>query len=447
MLFEHEPEVLFVDDDEDLRTANVQMLELANVPVRAFSAAGAALNCLSPNFGGVVVSDIRMPGMDGLQLLDRVKVLDPDIPVILMTGHGDVPMALDALRRGAMDFLTKPFSADQLVVSIEKALKMRALILDNRRLRDSAALTDAETNPLVGTTPAMVRLRHLITQLASTSVDVLIEGETGTGKELVARLLHMGGPRRTKRFVAVNCGALPEAIAEAELFGTGDSDTLGSRSRTPGRIEQADGGTLFLDEVDSMSPAVQLKLLRVLEEREIQPIASSYPKSIDLRVLAATKVDLAAAVERGQFRADLFYRLNVLCLRVPPLRERAVDIPMLFASFLQEACAQAGLEQFRMNDRIRRHLLLHMWPGNVRELRNFAYQVVFGLVDEDGAGAADTPLPVRLERLEAEMIRDALSAAGGSIKETTERLGVPRKTLYDKITRYGIDLTNFRPER
>jgi two-component system C4-dicarboxylate transport response regulator DctD len=445
--FEGEQMVLFVDDDAQLRAANIQLLELADINVRAVSNAEGALALLDRDFPGVVVSDIRMPRIDGLQLFARIQAIDPEIPVILITGHADVPMAVNALRDGAFDFLTKPFAVDHLVTSIRKAMEMRRLVLDNRRL--NAALSEGDS-PLIGDSAAMVRIRDTIVQLARADIDVLVEGETGTGKELVALLLHRKGPRRGRPFVAVNCGALPANLAEAELFGHAHGALGTARTERIGRIEASNNGTLFLDEIDSTEPGVQAKLLRVLEEREVVPIGAAEPRAINLRVVAATKSDLTDAIRAGLFRQDLYYRLNVVRLRLPPLRERRADIPQLFAYFVEAAKQQMGLASFTMNDVVRRRLVEHDWPGNVRELRNFAFEAVLGLSDAPGlSGSAETngiSLVQRVERFEAMAIREALQAAGGEIALTMQALGLPRKTLYDKLTRHGIEPKTYRKE-
>jgi len=435
--------VFFIDDDAKLREANVQSLELAGIAVDSFGGAEEALARIDAAFPGIIVSDIRMPRIDGLQLFARVREIDPEIPVILITGHADVAMAIGALKDGAFDFLTKPFAADHLAAAARKALETRRLVLDNRRLR---AAVDEGDSPLIGDSPVMARLKDTIAQVAKADIDVLVEGETGTGKELVALLLHRSGPRRGKPFVAVNCGALPEALAEAELFGQDPVASPGRIERI-GRIEASSGGTLFLDEADSMAPSVQAKLLRVLEEREVMRLGGDLPRGVNLRVVAAAKGDLHAAVERGGFREDLYYRLNVVRLRVPPLRERRADIPQLFAHFIARATEQVGAAPFRMTDAVSRRLADHHWPGNVRELRNFAFGAVLDLPpagDTIGEGSAVASLPERVGRFEAALIGEALAASRGGIAETLALLGIPRKTLYDKMARHGIDPAAYR---
>lgn len=439
--------ILFVEDDDALRAATEQALELAGFTVAAFADAETALRTITPDFDGMIVSDIRMPRLDGLGLLARVQALDPEIPVVLVTGHGDVAMAVAALHDGAFDFLTKPFSSERLALTVRRALDRRALVMDNRRLRAVVAET-AEEGTLRGTSPAMQRLRAAIRQLAEADLDVLVEGETGTGKELVALMLHRSGERRAQPFIAVNCGALPEGLIEVELFGHAADSVPHTRLSRIGQIAVSSGGTLLLDEIDSMSLAVQAKLLRVLEEREVQPIGADRPRPIDLHVIATSKVDLAAAVARGAFRADLYYRLSTARLRVPPLREREDDIFLLFAAFVDEAKQLLGKADFTLDDAIRSHLRSHAWPGNVRELRNYAVQSVLGVLPAGTASPAGViDLRARVAAFEASAIESELQRHAGDVAATISALGIPRKTFYDKVTRYGFDLTRFRAKR
>ncbi|ABF53171.1 sigma-54-dependent transcriptional regulator [Sphingopyxis alaskensis] len=441
--FTAEQTILFVDDDAALREANAQTLDLAGLAVETFADAQSVLPRIAADFAGIVITDIRMPGMDGLELRAAIHAIDPDIPVVLITGHADVTMAVRALHDGAFDFLAKPFAADHLVGVARRALAHRALILDNRRLTAAAAAIDS---PLIGESPAMVRLRETIAQLAQADIDVLIEGETGTGKELVAHMLHRQSRRSAASLVAVNCAALPHDLAEAELFGSNLVDRATGKLGQAGRIRGAHRGTLFLDEIDTMHAAVQAKLLRVIEEREVQPLGASAPEPVDLRVVAATKTDLMDAVRAGDFREDLYYRLHVVKLRLPPLRERRSDIPQTFAFFLDEAASKMGLTGFQIDDATRRHLVEHDWPGNVRELKNFAYSVVLDLPSDPARSAmpAAAPLAERLRRFEATIIEDTLAQTRGNIGETMAQLGVPRKTLYDKMAKLGIDPKRFR---
>jgi two-component system C4-dicarboxylate transport response regulator DctD len=440
--------VALVEDDVDLLHATTQLLELAGFSVAAFNAAEAALGAVDTNFDGVVVSDIRMPGMNGLQLFDRIKAVDADLPVILVTGHGDVDLAVAALKDGVYDFIPKPYAGERLVEALKRASEKRRLVMENRRLREAAALA-ADGMPLIGEAPAMRRLRETLRQIADMDVDVLVEGETGTGKEVVADLLHRWGRRRAKPFVALNCGALPETVIESELFGHEVGAFTGAQRRRIGSVEHSSGGTLFLDEIESMPPALQVKLLRVLETRSLTPLGSNETRRLDLRVVAATKVDLARPDQRGDFREDLYFRLNVVTLRIPPLRERRGDIPMLFGHFLARAAERFGRPAAAVNAAVSGYLQSHDWPGNVRELVHFADRVALGLGPEDQTTAAiarepSAALPERVGLYEAQLIREALRDHGGDVRGAIEALGVPRKTFYDKLKRYGISASEFR---
>ncbi|GLS32046.1 two-component system, NtrC family, C4-dicarboxylate transport response regulator DctD [Mesorhizobium albiziae] len=446
--------VIFIDDDEDLLRAAGQMLELASFSPSVFGSAEAALSRIDENFDGPVVSDIRMPGMNGLQLFERVKAIDPDIPVVLITGHSDVELAVAAIKDGAYDFISKPYATDRLLVTLHRASEKRHLVLENRRLRD-AAVRSAGDMPLIGEAPTMRRLRETLRQIADTDVDVLVEGETGTGKEVVADLLHRWSRRRTKPFVALNCGALPESVIESELFGHEAGAFTGAQRRRIGRIEHSKGGTLFLDEIESMPPALQVKLLRVLETREITPLGTNETRSIDLRVVAATKADLGDPATRGDFREDLYFRLNVVTLRIPTLRERREDIPILFEHFLERASKRFGRPVPDMSAAVRNRFMSHDWPGNVRELVHFADRVALGLEGVDTPVApgrkeeavSNLPLSEKVSLYEATVIRDALQECGGDVRRTIEVLGVPRKTFYDKLQRHGINSADYRKNR
>ncbi|NKM72440.1 sigma-54-dependent transcriptional regulator [Rhizobium laguerreae] len=433
--------VALIDDDKDLRRATAQTLELAGFSVSAYDGAKAALADLPADFAGPVVTDIRMPEIDGLQLFATLQGMDVDLPVILMTGHGDIPMAVQAIQDGAYDFIAKPFAADRLVQSVRRASEKRRLVLENRMLRKAAE--DAQENlPLIGQTPVMENLRKILRHIADTDVDVLVAGETGSGKEVVAQLLHQWSHRRKGNFVALNCGALPETVIESELFGHEAGAFTGAQKRRTGRIEHASGGTLFLDEIESMPAATQVKMLRVLEMREITPLGTNEVRPVDLRVVAAAKIDLGDPAVRGDFREDLYYRLNVVTISIPPLRERRDDIPLLFSHFAARAAERFRRDVPPLSPDVRRHLASHPWPGNVRELSHYAERVVLG-VEGGGTSAVapqptDATLPERLERYEAEIIRDALSANGGDVRRTIEALGIPRKTFYDKLQRHGI---------
>ncbi|SFP99457.1 sigma-54-dependent transcriptional regulator [Sphingomonas rubra] len=436
--------VILVEDDTALREATVQTLELADLAVLSFSRAEPALAELGRGMAGAVVTDVRMPGLDGFGMLARARDIDPDVPVLLVTGHGDVPMAVAALKQGAFDFLTKPFAADHLVAATRRALERRALMLENRRLRAAAAESETE-NPLIGVSPQVARLRRSIDRLAAVDVDVLIEGETGTGKDLVALLLHRRSRRSARPYVVIDCAALPADLAEAELFGHMSDSVPHSRASKVGRIAAVAGGTLLLDGIDALSPALQSRLLRVIEEREVVPIGATRPDTVSLRVVATSTAKLEEAVRTGAFRADLYHRIARIRLKLPALRERPEDVPLLFAHFLADAAATLRLAAPVPDEAQRRYLFAHGWSGNVRELRNHAFELVLG--ERDGGGATHSiarPLRDRVSTFEAQAIIEALTTARGRVTIVCELLGVPRKTLYEKMDRHGIDPSLYR---
>ncbi len=446
-MMDKSPSVILVDDDRALRRATRQTLELAGFDVADFPNALETLNSVTSAYDGVVVTDVRMPQIDGLQLFARIKAIDAELPVILITGHGDIPMAVQAIQEGAYDFIAKPFATDRLVHSIRRAWEKRQLVLENRALRESAQNVEGDL-PLIGQTPAMEHLRRTLRDIADTDVDVLVAGETGSGKEVVAQLLHNWSRRRKGNFVALNCGALPETVIESELFGHEAGAFTGAQKKRLGRIEHASGGTLFLDEIESMPAATQVKLLRVLEMREIAPLGTNEVRPVDLRVVAAAKIDLADPAQRGDFREDLYYRLNVVTLSIPPLRERRPDIPLLFAHFLSRAAKRFNRDVPVIDASVQRYLMSHDWPGNVRELAHFADRIALGVAKPDHflapAISDQEPLPKRLERYEETIIRETLAAHNGNVQETIEALGIPRKTFYDKMQRHGINRADYR---
>ncbi|WP_157014342.1 sigma-54-dependent transcriptional regulator [Mesorhizobium xinjiangense] len=439
-----EARIVLVDDDDDLRPALVQGLELEGYDVCAFARAEAALEEVTRDLYGAVVTDIRMPGMGGMEFMRRVLEIDPALPIILITGHGDIALAVEAMRSGAYDFIEKPFPVHRLTNVAERAIEKRRLVLENRLLRNTLEASGGLDTRLVGRNGAIRKLREEIAALADTDADVLILGETGSGKEVVARALHDFGGRSKGHFVAINCGALPADIFESELFGHEAGAFTGAQRQRIGKLEHADGGTVFLDEIESMPPDLQVKLLRAIEHRTIERLGSNKSIPLDVRFIAATKSDLAEESRLGRFRADLFYRLNVIALRIPALRERTDDIPLLFAHLCREARARYRREIPSMTPALEADLTAHDWPGNVRELRNAADRWVLGLwrgftaqgdaTEGDGAG----PLAERVAAFEKSVILAELARNGGRQKETYEALGISRKGLYDKLRRLGI---------
>ena len=447
-LIDSQAQVILVDDDPHLRQALSQTLDLAGLKVVALADAQGVAERIEADWPGVVVSDIRMPGIDGLQLLEQLHGRDSELPVLLITGHGDVPLAVQAMRAGAYDFLEKPFASDALLDSVRRALALRRLVLDNRSLR--LALSDRQqlATRLVGQSPSMLRLREQIGALAGTRADVLILGETGAGKEVVARALHDLSSRRDGPFVAINAGALAESVVESELFGHEPGAFTGAQKRRIGKFEFANGGTLFLDEIESMSLDVQVKLLRMLQERVVERLGGNQLIPLDIRIIAATKEDLRQSADQGRFRADLYYRLNVAPLRIPPLRERGDDLLVLFQHFADAASQRHGLTPHTLQPAQRAMLLRHAWPGTVRELQNAAERFALGLeLALDGqAPAAATPAPVvvagnlseQVEQFERSLIAAELGQPHSSMRSLAEALGIPRKTLHDKLRKHSL---------
>lgn len=443
-------DVVLVDDDPHLRQALRQTLDLAGLRVLALEDASGLDGRIGRDWPGVVVSDIRMPGVDGLTLLKRLHAADPELPVLLITGHGDVPLAVEAMRAGAYDFLEKPFPSDALLDSVRRALGHRRLVLDNRSLRLALSDRQALGARLLGSSPAMTRLREQIGALAGTRADVLILGETGAGKEVVARALHDLSSRRTGPFVAINAGALAESVVESELFGHEPGAFTGAQKRRIGKFEFANGGTLFLDEIESMSLEVQVKLLRLLQERVVERLGGNQQIALDIRVIAATKEDLRLAADQGRFRADLYYRLNVAPVRLPPLRERGEDIIMLFEHFSGAAAQRHGLPPQALQPAQRSALLRHGWPGNVRELQNAAERFALGLdlaldpqaeteaMAAETSGSASGALSEQVEAFERQVISAEIARGHASLRSLAEALGIPRKTLHDKLRKHGL---------
>ena len=435
--------VLIIEDDEDVRLGCEQALQLEGIPTESVASAEEARRRIGVNFRGIIVSDIRLPRMDGMAFLREVRAVDPQLPVVLITGHGDISMAVQAMKDGAHDFIQKPFAPDYLIEVVRRALDKRQLALEVRDLRSRLEGRDQVEARLIGNSSPMCRLKALIGELADSAADVLIQGETGTGKELVARCLHDASARRKGNFVAINCGGLPDALFESEIFGHEAGAYTGASKRRIGKIEHANGGTLFLDEIESMSIPSQIKLLRVLQERTLERLGSNTLVGIDCRIIAATKEDLCLLAEQKSFRADLYYRLSVATMTLPPLRERREDIPLLFQHFLNQAAARHGRSVPSPDPARIQQLIGYQWPGNVRELRNVADRCVLGIeagVPPFGNEFSDRlhPLSETVEAFERTLIAEALRRNRGSLVRSAEALGVAKTTLYDKIRKYGL---------
>ena len=435
--------VLIIEDDPDVRLGCEQALQLEGIATESVGSAEEGQRRLQKDFRGIIVSDIRLPRMDGMAFLRQVQAIDAELPVVLITGHGDVSMAVQAMKDGAYDFIQKPFAPEYLVEVVRRALEKRRLVIEVRDLRYRLEGRDQIEARLIGNALPMQRVRQMIAGLADSAADVLIQGETGTGKELVARCLHEASTRRKGNFVAINCGGLPETLFESEIFGHEAGAYTGAARRRIGKIEHANGGTLFLDEIEAMPLAMQIKLLRVLQERTLERLGSNTPIPIDCRVIAATKEDLLGLSDQGRFRADLYYRLSVATVALPPLRERREDIPLLFQHFLLQAAARHGRPVPECDPACTRQLVGYRWPGNVRELRNVADRCVLGIESSappfgNTVEEGPRPLAETVEAFERALIADALRRTNGSLARSAEALCIAKTTLHDKIRKYGL---------
>jgi len=442
--------VLIVDDEAGIRQALKQVLEYEDLQVRVASSGGEAINLYTEFRPHLVFLDVKMAGLDGLETLTRLKELDSRAQIVMISGHGTIATAVEATQRGAFDFLEKPLDTDRLLLTVRNALAHGDLVGENARLREAS-----ETRyQMVGGSPALEAVRQLIAKVGPTSARVLITGENGTGKELVARALHEASPRRDRPFVEVNCAAIPSELIESELFGHMKGSFTGAIADRPGKFEQADGGTLFLDEVGDMSLPAQAKLLRVLQEGVVTRIGGAKSIQVDVRVLAATNKDLEIEIEDQRFREDLLYRLNVVPIEVPALRDRLEDVPALVKHFAEQVAAGSGVPGKKFSDEAIALLKSRSWPGNIRELRNAVERALI-LASGKVVGGGDVerllpgalPMPsseggLTLEgfKLEAEkqFLAQQLRLRDWNISDTARALRVPRSSLYKKIERYGL---------
>ncbi|MCR9158338.1 MAG: sigma-54 dependent transcriptional regulator [Rhodobacteraceae bacterium] len=436
--------VLFVDDEEPLRIAAQQTLELADLDCTCFDRAASALDVLGPEYPGILVTDIRMPGMDGTELLRAALQKDPEFPVILVTGHGDLDLAVCMMRDGAYDFIEKPFAPERLVDAVRRALEKRRLTIENRQLRSEVAPFIGLKDGLRGFSPQMEAVRKRIQAVAASDADVLIVGDTGTGKGLAAQALHAASKRADRPFVAINCAALPADTIESELFGHEAGAFAGATRARAGKFEHARRGTLFLDEIDSLPLALQAKLLHAVDTRSINRLGSHDRIDLDVRFIAASKSDLEAAAAQGTFRGDLLYRLNVVTIRMPPLAARRQDIPMLFLTFVAQMADRYDQAVPDVPGAVLDAISAREWPGNARELRNAAERYVLGLTEQaDQPGLSAGTLVERVAEHERALIAASLAANAGRLKDTYEALGISRKALYEKMQRYGLDRESF----
>ena len=442
--------VLVVDDEPAVRSALRVNLARAGYDVALASSAEEALRGLREKAADVVLTDVTMPGAGGLHLLETLRQDRPELPVILMTGHGSVESAVAAMKAGASDYIIKPVSKDELLVILERTLRERALLAEVRELREVVA-QHRGFEKLVGATPAMRRVYALVAAVAESDALVLLTGPTGTGKELLAQAIHERSPRKDRPFVRVNCAALPEGLLESELFGHEKGAFTGAFSRRDGRFRQADGGTLLLDEVSEIPLPTQVKLLRFLQERTFERVGGNETLKVDVRILAASNRDLKQQIEAGKFREDLYYRLNVVSIAIPPLRERKGDIPALAAFFLRRYAEENGKKLEGFSDEALADLSSHPWPGNVRELENAIERAV---VLADGARVERRHLPTSVARipegetapkipgssiadLEKWAILRTLEACGGSTSRAATILGISARKIQYKLHEYS----------
>jgi two-component system response regulator AtoC len=444
--------VLVVDDEEKLRRVVELQLKTAGYEVEQ---AGSAEEALKLTDGAdVILTDLRLPGISGLELLGNLRRQDSHTPVIVMTAFGSIETAVDAMKAGAVDFLPKPFSLDHLMTVIHKALEIRTLRDENRELRAELGQR-YEFDNIVGRSDAMREIFATVERVAPTRATVLMCGESGVGKDLIARAIHHHSPRDGRPFVKINCTALPENLMESELFGYEKGAFTGANTTKPGKFEQADTGTVFLDEIGDVPASVQVKLLRILQEREFERLGSNKTRHIDVRVLAATNVDLRAALEQGTFREDLYYRLNVLPINIPPLRERKEDIPFLAEHFVKKLRKDLGASTQSISEGAIQRLLEYHWPGNVRELENViersmvlatgavleAGDIRLDLAPKSRIAANDGFLPegMTLDDYERSIIREALHRANGNKSQAARLLGLTRNALRYRLSQMGIE--------
>jgi DNA-binding NtrC family response regulator len=444
--------LILVAEDEDLMRAIVsRLLEESGYRVAAVPSAEEALEAFAADDVAVTLTDIRMAGMDGLTLLDRIKDIDPEALVVVMTAYSSVDSAVAALRKGAYDYITKPFVNEDLLQSVKNALRQRELFRENRALRRELDRRYSFSE-IIGTSEALQRVFRLVEKVAATNTNILVYGESGTGKELVARAIHHNSPRADRPFVAINCGALPETLLESELFGHTKGAFTGATQARPGLFRSAEGGTVFLDEIGEISQALQVRLLRAVQEHEVTPLGANAPARFDARIICATNRDLEREVAEGRFREDLFYRLNVIELHLPPLRERREDIPLLARHFVKRTAREQEQPEKPVEPAAMTALINYNWPGNVRELQN-AIERAFTL-SGDTLDADSLPPRVRpaagphpavldpdglrptLDEIERRYILDTLASVNHDKARAANILGIDLSTLYRKLKRY-----------
>ena len=438
-------QVVFIEDDAPLREAVVQGLELEGLSVEAFEAAAPALRRLSRDFDGVVVSDIRLPGMDGLEMFESIRAMDDELPVIFTTGHGDVAMAVEAMKNGAADFLTKPYSSASILEAIHRAAGKRALVIENRRLRE--ALRSRAVPALLGGSEQIEQLKRLVAEVSKAEIDLLVTGESGTGKSFLARQIHDLSPRRDRPFVTIGAETWAHQDAELIVFGRDPGSAL-SRS---GLIERANGGTLFLDDIETIPAPLQARMLGVVDQRRYMPIGAARPRQANLRIVSAAR-DLSTGEKgRGGVSRSLINRLRSVTLALHPLASRREDVPEIFRHFVTEFEREFDKVARPLGEIVWHHLMTNGWQGNLHEVRAYARSYVLGLDSDLQSGSAPASqsgtLRDRLSAFEKAILEDTLRETRGVIPQTVRKLGLPRKTLYDKLAKHGLNARDFRSSR
>jgi two-component system NtrC family response regulator len=450
--------ILIVDDEKNYLVVLKELLSEENYEVITAENALQALEIFKESDLDLVLTDMRMPKIDGIELLESIRSINNEVPVIIMTAYATVEKAVKAMKKGAFDYVTKPFQNEELKITVRKAIDLYKLKRENLNLRHEVSRKYQFGN-IIGNSPAMLNIYDMIEKVAATKATVLITGETGTGKELVAKAVHYNSPRKNNAFVSVNCAAIPETLLESELFGHEKGSFTGAIAMRKGRFELADGGTIFLDEIAEMPTALQAKLLRALQEMEFERVGGTKTLKIDVRVIAASNKDLKKEIEAGTLREDLYYRLNVMHLRLPPLRERPDDIPLLAAHFLQKYSQELGKGGLEISPAVMRGLYTRSWPGNVRELEHVIERAVIlasgrEVTPADIASESQEaenidldidrfiPMQVKLnealEEVEAKMIKRALSRAGNVQAHAAAMLGITKSLLQYKMKKYNI---------
>ncbi|QQS33484.1 MAG: sigma-54-dependent Fis family transcriptional regulator [Acidobacteriota bacterium] len=448
--------ILLVDDDDSLRRVLEFQLTEAGHSVVSESDGREAVRSYSAEEFDCVITDWRMPKMNGAQVVQQITAINSDLPIIVITAFGDVDTAVEAMRGGAFDFITKPFNRQEILLTIEKALKFGKALAENRRLRRQVH-EEFRIENVIGASEKMLQVFDLVDRVSKTNVTVLIEGESGTGKELIAKGIHFSGTRKNNPFVAINCAAIPETLIEAELFGYKKGAFTGAAQESKGKFEEADGGTLFLDEISAMSLQSQTRLLRVLQEQEVTRLGENSPRKIDVRIIAATNENLPELIKENVFREDLYYRLAVVPITIPPLRERREDLPVLTQHFVTRSASKHGVRPPKVEREVFKAFFDYPWMGNVRELENLVERMVV-LSDGELLTLSDVPEniknpqsvhgelwfslppdPINLDDLEREIIRTALSMHDGNQSQTSKYLGITRSALLYRMQKYGLE--------